>query len=268
MTEQLLRYAVADNKKQKTQSLNVGLVRELDSPFNLFLNLKQLINPDNRYIYFYIYSMGKRKIILWGVYEKNKKEFIIDTGCKYNTDQLYTMTMKWKANNYTYIGNSVKNRPSTLISKYLNIPTLTYEEYTEFKYIIAYIDDKITDSEFIEKYGEEHLEVLELMDTIDLLDYREELLHKVTEYDQYINRTDIMYTVQKSLSSEVFDTLVLLTKRFQHIIERGNFNTLDYEKTLKKCRYLDECRGDECAVYFYGNTDLGFLYEEDPDWFL
>lgn len=269
MTE--LAFAVAHNPISDTKTLNIGLVTPLDSPFNLFLNLKQLINPDKRYVYLYIYSMGKRKIILWGVYDKYTKEFIIDSGCKYSTNQLYSMTMEWKNSGYTYIGNSVTNRPYTFINKYLDRPVMTYEEYTKKKFILKYIDETITEEDLIDKYGEEMenmLDMLETMDGVEQLNYISELEEEIKSYEKYINRTDIMKDIRRSVPNAIYDILVILTERFQQTVETGVFNTNEYEETLDRCEYLHQCKGDQCAVYFYGNSDMGYLYEGDPDIFL
>ena len=102
------------DKNLKTQDdldLFVGLKSGLDDPFNLFLRVSDLTN-NSSLIYFYAYSLGKKKVAIWGVYDKNNSEFLIDSACKYSPNDLLQIVNTWKKNDYSYFLNSVRNRIS------------------------------------------------------------------------------------------------------------------------------------------------------------
>ena len=87
----------------KDMEINIGVVTPLTSPYNLFLNVKQISDPESELVYFYVYSFGKKKVILWGVYVKNTEEFIIEGGCKYAVKNLNKYLKEWKKRDYSYI---------------------------------------------------------------------------------------------------------------------------------------------------------------------
>jgi len=98
-----------EQKEQDELDLYVGLHTGLDDPFNVFVKVSDL--EENRpLIYFYAYSMGKKKVVIWGVFDRKNNEFLIDDSCKYNANDLKTMIDSWKENNYNFFFSSVRDR--------------------------------------------------------------------------------------------------------------------------------------------------------------
>ena len=131
---------------------DLGIVVPLEFPFNLFLNLKHLANPSIRFVYFYIYSLGKKRIVIWGVYDESTQKFIIDGSCKYQTLELANLIKTWKNYDFTYVGNTVKNRPREVLSGYFNKPQMNYPQYLKGKFILAYFQKKISQEELLSRY--------------------------------------------------------------------------------------------------------------------
>jgi hypothetical protein len=54
-------------KSEKKEDLETytGIVRWIDSPFNIFVNVNNINDKAIPYIYFFSYSMGKERVILW-----------------------------------------------------------------------------------------------------------------------------------------------------------------------------------------------------------
>jgi hypothetical protein len=240
---------------------NVGIVQPLDNPFNIFLNLKQLIEPDDRFVYFFIYSMGKRKIILWGVYDKQLQTFNIDEACRYNPEQLYMTTMNWIKRGYKYIGNTVVNRPLVLMSKYLDEPRMTHDEYSQKKYLLGYLDGKVSLELYENKYGPIEKDLPE--EDYEILDFKDELELELKDYEKDINLIDVTI---KGLDNHLLITINKIMKRFHDAVALGKINTDYYEKMLQKCPSYDKCTesiDESCGLYFYGNRDYGMLYKDD-----
>ena len=97
--------------------LFVGLHSPLNSPYNIFLRLKDLEN-NNTIIYFYAYSLGEQKVLLWGIYDRSTNEFMIDDACKYNPNDLKYILDTWKNNNYEFFFTAMRNRMTSRITQY------------------------------------------------------------------------------------------------------------------------------------------------------
>lgn len=96
-------------READTLDLYVGLKTGLEDPFNMFLKLSD-ITSQKELIYFYAYSMGKKKVVLWGVYNVNTNEFLIDDACRYSPNDLKFMLNNWKEHDYSFYFSSVRNR--------------------------------------------------------------------------------------------------------------------------------------------------------------
>ncbi len=96
-------------KTRDNLDLYVGFVTPLNSPFNFFVRKKDLEISDNL-IYFYSYSIGKNKVILWGVYDKDNEEFLLDDNCKYSVSQMKEIVDNINKNGYEYKFSESKNR--------------------------------------------------------------------------------------------------------------------------------------------------------------
>lgn len=111
-----VRETIHKKEHQNVEELDlyVSLNTRLDDPYNLFVRLDDVINQKSL-IYFYAYSLGKKKIVIWGVYDRNINEFLIDDACKYKLNDLKNILETWKSNQYQFLSASVKNSYSSRI---------------------------------------------------------------------------------------------------------------------------------------------------------
>jgi len=123
--------------------LFVGLRSPLNSPYNIFLRLKDLEN-DSDIIYFYAYSMGTQKVILWGIYEKSSDEFLIDNSCQYNPNDLKYILDTWRNNEYNFFFTAMRNRIVNRVTQYT-----------------IYGDDKNEISKLVNTFKKEYLRKLQ-----------------------------------------------------------------------------------------------------------
>lgn len=91
--------------------LFAGVHTPLDDPYNIFFRISDVENHSPQ-IYFYAYSLGKRKVVFWGIYDYDQNEFLVDSACRYNVNLLSQMISTWKTNAYQYYSHSVKDRAS------------------------------------------------------------------------------------------------------------------------------------------------------------
>ena len=111
----------AQSKAQRESDdldLYVGLKTGLDDPFNIFLRVSDIASQ-KELIYFYAYSMGKKKVVLWGVYNRSTNEFLIDNACRYSPNDLKYMLDTWKTHDYSFYFYSVRNRITSRIDQEL-----------------------------------------------------------------------------------------------------------------------------------------------------
>ena len=109
-------------KDMDNLDLFVGLHSPLESPYNIFLRLSDL-ESNSDIIYFYAYSMGKQRVIIWGLYDRSNNEFVIDNSCKYHPNDLKIVIDTWKNNKYEYFFTAMKDRKHDRINQYI-----TYED--------------------------------------------------------------------------------------------------------------------------------------------
>jgi hypothetical protein len=104
-------------QRQDSLDLFVGLYSPLNDPFNVFLRVSD-IESDQNLIYFYGYSIGKKKIVIWGVYDTTTQEFLIDDACQYHPNNLKGILESWKQNNFNFYFSEVRNRMGPRIEQY------------------------------------------------------------------------------------------------------------------------------------------------------
>lgn len=266
----------------KDMEINIGVVTPLTSPYNLFLNVKQISDPESELVYFYVYSFGKKKVILWGVYVKNTEEFIIEGGCKYAVKNLNKYLKEWKKRDYSYIGNSVYNRVNTVISKELGVKLWDYDEYLRYKFILAYYEDRISEFELQKRYLNEPYifldEVYEKYNLNELIDDEREisqaidsemlsLKDQIRKFEININRTDLNREIMRSLPSEIKERIKYITELFYKAIRFGYYTEGIYYANLEDCPDLEKCvenyNGAGCEVVHYGDEELGMLSSKD-----
>nr|QBK91440.1 MAG: uncharacterized protein LCPAC302_00600 [Pithovirus LCPAC302] len=97
--------------------LFVGLHSPLTDPFNIFLRVAD-IKQGKELIYFYAYSIGKKKVVFWGVYDQSTDEFLVDNSCVFKLGDLSKMIDNWKKHHYEFYFSSVRNRRDRRIHQF------------------------------------------------------------------------------------------------------------------------------------------------------
>lgn len=259
---QELVFALPESQNSQIyDDISVGIIQHLENPYNLFLRLGQLLDASERFVYFFIYSMGMRRIVLWGAYDKRDESFNIESGCRYSPNQLYKTTMYWKNNGYSYIGNTVRDRPHEIIGRELGQKRMDDAQYKQKKYLIGYLDGKITQRTYEKIYGPITNYLPE--DDYDLYDFQLDLEQELADYEENINSKDITIT---GLEREIIQLLKNIMEQFHDAVARGDINTAEYEQMLDDCPNYQKCRDsvdDSCAFYYYGDKEIGMLYKDD-----
>jgi len=277
MQSQLLIAQPISNQDQ--QYTNIGLISPLDFPFNLFLNINQLIDPDVNIVYFFVYSIGQKRIAMWGVYDKRTQSFSIDGACKYSLKELNDAMKQWKNSNFLYTANTVRNRPAELINSYLGTPQLTYSDYLKYKFIIAYFNQLISQNELENRYpnllSQIYNYIIRTYDVSpnepefqdDLSNYISSLVQQVTKYENNINRTDLNNQLLSKLNTNLQQILINITQRFYDSLKYGQLLSDAYYNSLQQCPQISQCQNayeSGCSFYFYGDIDSGYVNPQDP----
>lgn len=279
--EQQLVLAKLPMNEQLDLSAHLGIIMPLKFPFNLFLNLSNLTDPDMNLVYFFIYALGQKKIVMWGVYDKTTQEFHIDGECRYNTQQISTIVGNWRKNQYQYTSNTVEDKIDQTMKKYLSDDTkhITYSQYKFYKTILGYYRDLISEEELLvmypaalDEFYEEASKYLRIPVTnqnfeLALFDYLDVISEQVKNFESKINRIDYDRDVMRSVAANVAESIHKITQRFYDTLKYGLLNSNEFYNQLDTCPNLGECvnatRGNNCEVYFYGNGDLGYLSPRD-----
>lgn len=171
----------------------INVVQDFKSPVNIFFDIDDLLNIESKIIYFFAYTIGKIRNVVWGVYDKINEKFIFDNGCKYNSKQLYGFIKYWKSKNFAYSGNVVKNKITKRIESEYMIPLKDYLKYLN---VYLYLDDKITLSEAgennVKKY-QDYPEVYSIPNEKVKLSKKDYLKYKeiIAFFDGKIKKDDI-----------------------------------------------------------------------------
>ncbi len=287
MLSQSFQEESAEDLDLKNMEINIGVISPLTSPYNLFLNIEQILDPNSEVVYFFVYSFGKKRVVLWGVYLKENEEFVIEGGCRYTVSQLNKYINNWKGKDYSYIGNSVTNRISDVMARELGNKRWAYTEYLRYKFILAYYDNRISETELEERYPEEpdiflenfyrKYDLSELVDTeIEITEQLElelsRLRNEITKYEKSINRTDLSMQFINSLPTKAVEEIRFLTEKFYEAIKLGRYTEGNYYTALENCPTTEECAQNYntagCEVVFYGDEGLGMLSSKDSTYLM
>jgi hypothetical protein len=119
---------VTEKKKLDELDIYVGVHSPLADPFNIFFRARDLTNKLPQ-IYFYAYSVGTKKIVMWGIYDASLNEFLVDNACVYHPNNLMTMVEKWKSNAYEFSFSSVRDQIRTRMEKFNAFGTESLQGY-------------------------------------------------------------------------------------------------------------------------------------------
>jgi hypothetical protein len=300
---QTLQFATRSAQAQEQQNIYLGIVKPLTFPYNLFLNFSNLMDPDLRYVYFFVYVLGAKRIVMWGVYNKLDQTFSIDGSCRYAPSQLAGMVKEWQAHNTKYVANSVANRGPlrNLINQLeqhgvtytgrgvVNLthgtgeglwvkPITSYSQYLQDKFILGFYEGKLSREEVDDRYPELLDDfIIEFEKTTKpspvmgdynykLGDYLADLAQVVRSYENSMNRTDLDTYRLPGLAENLQDVVAKITQRFYDAVKTGQFETSTYYDALEQCPDLQACQIENeagCSVYFYGDVDRGNLNPHD-----
>ena len=143
----------SDNLKQEKLDLYLGVAHGLTDPFNFFINITD-IQEKHDHIYFFSYSMGKKRVVVWGTYDVSNDKIEIESGCRYDSWKFINYIKIWKEMNYQIYDVLFKNKFATLIDKFsekqINSTNINNEEdLRAWKYMLAYFDNNISEEDFI-----------------------------------------------------------------------------------------------------------------------
>lgn len=267
----ILTEPITKNTKKERKQLDqyVGIIVEITDPLNLFLRIDDLNDRRRRYIYYYIYSIGKTKVVIWGVYDRRMGRFYVDSKCKYKSTQLITMIKQWKSNGYDYILNSVKDRFSTKLNKMigLSVPEIkSRKHYRTLKIITEYIDpfSKLDKNILLHELSQDDIDGIysDIEYTYgpdysqdDMLDFIDKLRDDIKKYESKINRTDI--DIKFKNINEIID----ISNKFYTLVKKGKFSYESDISDIEQCPDFNNCEPHNCWVYYYG--DLTYPYNND-----
>lgn len=170
-------------EEQDNLDIYVGVTTPISAPFNVFVRQDDLMDDDNNYVYFYAYSIGDRRIVLWGVYNKETNKFTIDEQCRWQDRFLTDALKEWAAHNYTFGYSTTSNK----ITRRMNLTglSLTMEEamseYTSYKHVFlaALVDDNVVQPRDISEPGFEQFykNLNPRIDIFDLLGLKKESIY-------------------------------------------------------------------------------------------
>lgn len=253
----------------------IGIIRPLEFPFLIYINIEQLIDPEIDLVYFFVYSMGAKKMVAWGTYDKRTSQFEIDGSCRYNVRELSNMIRTWRENNFNYLGNAVKDRFTDLISSYLGQSTLSYDQYLEYKFLLAFFQNKISQTLLQSKYPDQPTKFAEeIILSHDLLEddpefnmFLQKRIHEldqqIRDYEMRINRVDLNINILNRLTDKIQHMVHDITQKFYDNLKFGQL--LD-DRNLQPCPSLLQCFNQfdpNCSAYYYGNKELGYLSDND-----
>lgn len=242
----------------------VGIIHEFNSPFHLYINLSRLGEDD--YTKLIIYSIGSKKEIIWGIYDVVNNKFEFESACKYQLKQLIPFIRQWENVGYEYIANAVTDRIHLVMASFNpNNKELTRDEYKILKFLIAYLENKIEEDEFLNMDPENTfpriLEKIGIANSNDLpfIKFLNQNLKKIKEilekYEQTINRIDVDKEILRKIINNA-ELLQLMVSEFYEIINEFNDNA--FYNALKKCKSEEECTdtyGEECSIYKFLRSD-------------
>lgn len=273
---QELMYALPVARSEQSD-LMVSVIPKNKSPYNLFVNLSQLIDINQNFVYFFVYCSGQKKIALYGIYNKNMQTFSIDGACKYLldqfNDQLNNMVTTWKNLNFKYMADTTLNRFTPRIDRYLGKEKdIRYEEYVIFKYILAFLDEKMTLTDLNMYYPGAYDKFLNRK-PVNISDYQyiENLRWRIEEYEKNINilsvntQNFLPQDATEQMYRMIINNINIITEKFKYTFETSYFQTMQYYESLSICPNADECHKDfykeGCNIYYHGEEN--YLSPED-----
>ena len=277
MEFQVQKFIQRDLTEQERDQLDlyVSLKTSLGDPFNVFLRVKD-IQDKSDIIYFYAYSLGKKKVIIWGIYDQKDNEFLIDDACKYQANDLKGILDTWKNHDYNFFFSGVKDRiKSSVLQNLLFVDRKSdVALFTKFK---EYFLVKLARSGFLTGFEKNPLFKDENFDNnynIILNKVVNETLSALTKSNLKDQKKvlEVLYDQIESLEAEeIIRTAVLnnfrtnsrdpyisnIIKYFLATLFIMIFADIDEYRSAKYILYLNDKKGEQIRKLLKGS----FLYE-------
>lgn len=281
------------SKQQRKEKLEtyIGIVNGINSPFNLFINIENINNRDIPYVYFFSYSFGKNRVIIWGIYKKLENEIKIQSMCQFNSWYYTNYIKQWKEVGYEIYTTEFKNKFTNLIKTYVGKSKpdeiITETDYKAWSYCISYLDNKINedDLEFLfetldinqlsyywENYIlvgklpiEDFYDILNISDSTDDMEFLEKIYEAkdiINEYEKKINYID------NRAPNNIRTIITQISDLFLRYVEKSQYVSESAIKLLPECPIREQCsledlqdENNTCAVFTYGYASFN---EDDP----
>jgi hypothetical protein len=258
-------------KKNETREEYLGIDIPFTSPYHLFVK-KTDIDQDKNNLKWVCYSIGSKKIVLWGKYSRREYSFELEGGCRYDLIDINKYLKVWKKD-YKFTYETVYNRVKSTIDDFLDIKKFVADQdtYQQVKYFLSSSEDSIYFKDLrFKKYLEKPYEMkikkflkenmgdykdisneFSMKDSLD--DDEQELLwssnplrkleKQVKEYEKDLNfRTHLIN----------LNFLKKMNEDFYDYIKYGRFeNDMSYKKMQKCPKSPYDCVGQKhCELFF------------------
>jgi len=275
-----------DNLRQEKLDTYLGIAHGLSDPFSLFINITD-IQENRNLIYFFSYSMGTKKVVVWGTYNKLNDKIKVESGCRFNSWKYITYINIWKDMNYKLDTTLNKNRLNSRmnkINKRLGNPVdpLKINNETDlkaWKYLIAYFDDNISKDDFLflfdrldvsklsynyENYNMGKSPILDFYDLFNIDDLIEEeeldIIRDRIEDEIRLYEKNKLNIIDNTSSETIKDIVMRITELFIDYISRSSYVGNESVKSLPICpQTIFDCDPDdledennECSVFTFG----------------
>lgn len=272
-----------DNLRQERLDTYLGIARGLSDPFNLFVNITN-IEENRNLIYFFSYSMGTKKVVVWGTYDRSIDKINVESGCRFNSWKYITYINIWKDMNYQIHTTLTKNRINARIDKFSGKPVNPSKINNEtdlkaWKYMMAYFDDNISDDDFMflfdrldipklsynySNYNMGRSPVLDFYELFNINDFteseelnniKEDIEDEIRSYEK--NKLNI---IDNTSPGTMKDIIMRIAELFLDYISRSDYVGNESIKLLPVCpQLISDCYPDqledennECSVFTFG----------------
>lgn len=124
ISPQVLRTEFSESQKREAEAYR-GIMHPFSSPYHLYLRVSDLGTDD---IHFVVYSMGKTKIIMSGVYSLKDGRFFVTYACNYKTARRLMAYLDLMRDSYINTLNIVKNRVNKRLNAFWGVEKFNYQQ--------------------------------------------------------------------------------------------------------------------------------------------
>lgn len=147
---------ISENERVEKLETFIGMAHGITDPFNLFINVDDIEN-NRDFIYFFSYSMGKKKIVVWGNYELATNKINLQSACRFNSWKYIDYINGWKNMDYQIYDTITVNRFTPLINQYVRGPSDKFDykvinsstDYKAWSYILKAYNSEISEYELL-----------------------------------------------------------------------------------------------------------------------